>query len=297
LGLSVLPHAALEPEVEFATYLGGGHIVAGFADDAVPGTAMDLDGNVIVAGMTTSNAFPAFGGFDTTDREPPSTTPQGFLAKFNDEGNLLWSTYVRGTETSPGGLSGHGATHDVGVDILGNIYVTGFSLSIDLPVLNPFQATNAGGFGDAFLSKISPEGELLWSTYFGGSASDEAHKIAVDPVGNVAITGKTRSNDFPTLNAVQDQYQGIDDLFVAKFSSEGQLPWSTYLGSTYNDGSAYTTISSIASKTASICMDTRGRVTFITTTHALGTGYPLTQSMTSLKGMKRVLLILRVTAS
>ncbi|MBN2135138.1 MAG: SBBP repeat-containing protein, partial [Acidobacteria bacterium] len=76
---------------------------------------------------------------------------------------------------------------------------------------------------------------LEYSTYLGGSGNDEGYGIAVDSSGAAYITGYTDSSDFPTLNRYQG-YQGIDDAFVTKLSSNGSsLEYSTYLGGSDTD--------------------------------------------------------------
>src|SRR5205823_12968071 len=67
---------------------------------------------------------------------------------------------------------------------------------------------------------------------------DEAFGIAVDALGSAYITGKTRSNDFPTVNAFQPTFGGgNEDAFVAKLNPDGSaLVYSTYLGGSGSEG-------------------------------------------------------------
>jgi hypothetical protein len=78
---------------------------------------------------------------------------------------------------------------------------------------------------------------LKFSTYLGGSSGDEGHSIVVDSGGNVYVTGKTDSNNFPTKNAYQGSYGGgSSDAFVTKLNSDGSgLVYSTYLGGSGGD--------------------------------------------------------------
>ncbi len=73
---------------------------------------------------------------------------------------------------------------------------------------------------------------LVYSTYLGGSGDDHGQAIAVDPSGNVYVTGYTFSTNFPTANPLQGAYGGgTYDAFVAKLNSAGSaLVYSTYLG-------------------------------------------------------------------
>jgi hypothetical protein len=81
------------------------------------------------------------------------------------------------------------------VDPAGNAYVTGFSNSADFPTLKPLQPFI--GPTDAFVTKLTTQGEIVYSTHLGGKADDEAMAIAVDAAGSVYVTGQTESVDFP----------------------------------------------------------------------------------------------------
>jgi len=72
---------------------------------------------------------------------------------------------------------------------------------------------------------------LVYSTYLGGSAGDEANHIAVDDFGNAYVTGRTGSVDFPAANPVQSVSNGSYDIFVSKLNAPGTaFIYSTYLG-------------------------------------------------------------------
>ena len=93
---------------------------------------------------------------------------------------------------------------------------------------------------NAFITKLSPSGSVVWSTYLGGSGPDDAHAIAVDSAGNVWVAGETVSPNFPTTaNAISRTFSGEIDLgplrygdaFVTKLDPTGShLLYSTYLG-------------------------------------------------------------------
>jgi hypothetical protein len=157
---------------------------------------------------------------------------------------LAYSTYLGGT----GGERGVA----IAVDGAGSAYVTGTTGSANFPTRDPLQATLAAG--DAFVTKLSPDGSsLVYSTYLGGAASsDTGLGIALDASGSAYVTGQTCAADFPTVNAAQGVYAGGCDAFVAKLSpTGGALAYSTFLGGTAQDmaqgvavdaaGSAYVT--------------------------------------------------------
>ncbi len=72
---------------------------------------------------------------------------------------------------------------------------------------------------------------LAYSTFLGGTGSDQGNSIAVDSGGNVYLAGLTTSTDFPaTGGGFQTTSAGDRDAFVAKFDSSGSLVYATYLG-------------------------------------------------------------------
>lgn len=77
---------------------------------------------------------------------------------------------------------------------------------------------------------------LLYSTYLGGTADDQAAGISVDNSGNIYVTGNTRSADFPTENPVQPGLSGDLDAFVLKLNTNSNvLVYSTFLGGSLED--------------------------------------------------------------
>jgi hypothetical protein len=139
---------------------------------------------------------------------------------------LSYSTYLGGSGVDSGA--------GIAVDSAGNAYVTGTTGSTDFPTANPLQATNHGS-GDAFVTKLNAAGSaLVYSTYLGGSGSDQGNGIAVDSSGDAYVTGQTWSTDFPTVNPLQatNKESGANwTAFVAKLNPAGSaLVYSTYLG-------------------------------------------------------------------
>jgi hypothetical protein len=132
------------------------------------------------------------------------------------------------------GGSGYETPGAVATDHDGNIYIAGRTDSNDFPVSNALQP-ESHAFSQIFLAKFTPSGELVYSTYLGGSDNDAAAGIAVDPAGNVYVTGNLHSQDFPTVNAFQPASRGGVDAFVMKFDPAGNVLYATYLGGKFND--------------------------------------------------------------
>ncbi len=217
-------------ELLYMAYLGGSG-----ATDA-RGIAVDASGNVYVTGETKAPDFPAQNALQSSCSLNASRQCAGdaFLAKLNPDGSLNFATYLGG--------SGEDAGNAIALDAAGNIYITGSTASTDFPVFHPAQATT-GGNGDAFVAKISSDGQhVLYATYLGGTGSDEALGIAVDASSSVYVTGQTLSPDFPTENAFQPHCllgatnRCMGEAFVTKLSSDGSsLVYSTYFGGSGGD--------------------------------------------------------------
>jgi hypothetical protein len=98
------------------------------------------------------------------------------------------------------------------LDSSNNAYIVGRTSSLGLPVTpNAFQSTNHGGNDDAFLTELTAtSSSLIYSSYLGGSGTDQAAGVAVDTTGDVYVTGATSSYDFPTTpGAFQQLFAGI----------------------------------------------------------------------------------------
>jgi hypothetical protein len=136
---------------------------------------------------------------------------------------LVYSTYLGG--------SGADSGSSIAVDQRGQAYVTGVTLSSDFPTENPLQPMYGGG-GDVFVVQFTSDGlTLRYATYLGGSDNDNGQGIAIDEQDQAAVTGFTRSSDFPVKNALQPALNGDLDAFVIKLTADGSaLLYSTYLG-------------------------------------------------------------------
>ncbi len=218
--------------IVYATYIG---------KDAVWGTAIAVDGarHAYVTGYTSSAEFSTTSG---AYQRVMKGDPDAFVAKLSVDGrSLVYATYLGG--------SGREEASSIAVDGAGHAYVTGKTGSTDFPVTNgAYQTIKSGQASelDAFVVKLSVDGSsLVYSTYLGGSASEESRGIAVDGTGHAYVTGWTTSSDFPVTNgAYQMRFVGgmstgnPYDVFVAKLSLDGGgLVYSTYLGGSGADES------------------------------------------------------------
>ncbi|MDP9161037.1 MAG: SBBP repeat-containing protein [Acidobacteriota bacterium] len=220
----------IDPVLAYSTYLGGSN------DEGIFGIGFDKQGNIYVAGETSSLDFP----LKNTIQNHVAGNYDAFVSKFDPTGKeLIYSTYLGGSQFD----------HAVGiqVDDQGSAYIAGITLSPDFPVKNALQSS-LGGRSDGFVAKLSPSGsELIFSTYLGGEGSDDIGALAIDHGRNVYVTGRTQSLHFPvTSKAFQQVCDGganqgfcVTDAFVSKIDPSGRkLLYSTYLGGTGFDSAS-----------------------------------------------------------
>jgi hypothetical protein len=200
----------IDPVLAYSTYLGGNITDVGY------GIAVDSAGNAYVTGNTSSTDFPTTpGAFATTK----NSVDDAFVTKLNASGTaLVYSTYLGGN-----GTNGTDVGYGIAVDSAGNAYVTGATLSTDLPTTpGAFETTNNGS-DDTFVTKLNASGTgLVYSTYLGGNSADFGYGIAVDLAGNAYVTGETNSTDFPTTPGAFDTTDNPGrDVFVTKLNASG----------------------------------------------------------------------------
>lgn len=120
-------------------------------------------------------------------------------------------------------------------DSQGNVILAGWTESSDFPILAGYQSA-AGGRIDGFVLKMSPAGQLISATFLGGSGEDRIQAVALDPAGNIVVSGFTTSTNFPVYLAAKGSLSGGRDAFVTKLNAAGsQIVFSTYLGGTSHD--------------------------------------------------------------
>jgi len=216
----------IDPVLCYSSLLSGEKVDEGHS------IAVDFAGNTYITGFTKSIDFPTTpGAYDTTLNGYKEDV---FVTKLNSSGSkLIYSTYI--------GADGLDKGYGIVVDTECYAYITGVTYSDSFPTtLNAFDASHNGNF-DVFITKLNSEGNaLIYSTFLGGSDSDEGNSITIDASGNVYVTGYTKSDDFSTTtDAYDEDYNENQDVFVSKLdpskSDSLSLLYSTYLGGRGND--------------------------------------------------------------
>ena len=165
------------------------------------GVSVDGLGNVYVSGWTAGSlGGPNAGEYDT------------FLTKYDADGNLQWTKQL--------GTTGTDEPRGVSADILGNVYVAGFTTG-------SLGGPNAGGY-DAFVAKYDADGNPQWTKQLGTSAEERETGVSADGLGNVYISGYT----YGSLGGAN---AGDRDAFLAEYDAVGNLVWIKQIGTSAYD--------------------------------------------------------------
>jgi hypothetical protein len=213
----------------YATYLGGE------LEDAVSAIAVDKAGNLYIAGRTNSKSFPVTAGAWQTALA--GEVFNGFVAKFDAAGSaLLFSTYLSGT-----------GPNAIAADEAGNVFVAGSALGSSFPSTpGAYRRERLLGHEDAFVLKLNASGTApIYATLVGGTYTDMALGLAIDPIGNAYIAGITAST--PTFSQPADVLFPVTsgayntgkraDVFIAKLNPTGAaLLYSAVFGGSGDDG-------------------------------------------------------------
>jgi hypothetical protein len=219
--------------IYYGTYLGG------TGTDVANGVAVDKAGRILVVGQTDSTDFPTASAYQGSVN---GAGTEAFVAVIDPgqsgAGTLAYSTYLGGTNWDSG--------RAIAVAPDGTFWITGATYSGDFPTTGLGFEQGYHGGGDAFVVHFNPDAggtnSLLYSSYVGGSSTDEANAVAVDGNGRVAIGGFTYSTDFPGIaaGAQTENARGADAFVavlnpVAEANPASHLVYATFLGGSGGD--------------------------------------------------------------
>ena len=143
---------------------------------------------------------------------------------------VLWGTYFSSNDPDIGDF-----LSSAKLDSQGNITISG-GMGLGAPITAGVHQTVYGGEKDVIIAKFDSDGKLLMSTYLGGPGLDFVRSHANDPSDNIVILGRTTSlTNIASAGANKETYSGLNDAFIAKFSTDGTLLWSTYFGGTEDE--------------------------------------------------------------
>ena len=223
------PSSAGQAGNPFVIAMGGSSMDYGRA------VAVDSKGNVCVTGYFHGTAD--FGAAESPFKLHSRGGSDIYVAKYSGTGAPVWAKAMGGASgDSPQGESD--AALGVAVDASDNIYLAGhFAGTADFdPGPSTFNLTSQQG-QDVFVAKLDSHGNLLWAKAFAGGENDTACDIALDPSGNVYVTGQFAwfldMDPVPGANHLSSA--GGYDIFVISLTSGGTLRWGKALGGAGDD--------------------------------------------------------------
>jgi hypothetical protein len=202
----------------FSSYLGGHGTQSG------QGISLNSSGNAFVVGGTDAKDFPTTAG---SAQPVPAGGEDAFVAQVSSSGSHLnFSTFLGGVGADVGNA--------IALDSSGNAFITGRTQSKNFPVKSAFQPGCSGEC--SFVSKLNTNGGLVYSTFL-GNGGGRGTGIAVTRAGEAYVTGEPGPS-FPITQNVFQRVQGPQlfdnppggSIFITKFSSAGQLIYSSYFG-------------------------------------------------------------------
>jgi hypothetical protein len=218
----------IDPEIVYSKYLFGTKL------DTAIAVAHDNNGFLYIAGNTLSSDFSIQGA---SYAEVNTGGQDIWLMKINTkaepDGQVIYGSYFGG--------GGSETLKAMAVDPeTGYVYLTGVTTSTNLPTKNAYRTVN--NTNDVFVVVLDPSVHgpdgLIYSTYFGSTATDDVRAIATRN-GKAYITGHTSTSDFPVVNAFQSTLLAGADIFVSVFdpsaSGTASLAISTFINAAAND--------------------------------------------------------------
>ena len=170
--------------------------------------------------------------------ESPNPTELLRDAAITSPSGVLWSVFWGGNKEDQ--------FRDVATEAQGDAIMVGGSASqnypttagTDQPVHSSSTATAPLNM-DAIVTKVAPDGSLIWSTFLGGNGYDRAYAVEVDPQGFIIVAGRAGQGFPTTAGTVQTVFggggtievkYGPQDGFACKLTSAGSKVWCTYFG-------------------------------------------------------------------
>lgn len=177
--------------------------IGGASSDQMRSVSASPEGQILVSGSTSSGSITGMPGINNLS----SSNIETLLAAYSSEGELIWAQGISGT--------GDDIPSEIKADLFGDFYLAiNTNSSSDLPLLEPLQDFYAGG-DEAHVSKWSGEGEMIWSSFFGGFGDDNVKAIATDRFGKIHLAMSTSSIDVANEPI---EAQGAEDAVMLKIS-------------------------------------------------------------------------------
>lgn len=209
----------------WATYLGWEQ------QEIITGICLDeLDGDINIIGTSTSITV---GNFPGVYADSAIGQLDILIAKFSAQGSVKWISMYGGT------LNDYSTA--IQTNNSGNLYFVGYTYSnTEFATAGAWRSVNSSTINsDAFITVFDSSGQLIRSTFYGGTRQDVFSSLAIDSVGAIYVIGHTNSMDsISTPGSFQENYYGIItsyDMMLIKFNEQLRPIWATYIGGKGND--------------------------------------------------------------
>jgi hypothetical protein len=214
----------------FCSYLGGTDV------ENLRDMKIDAEGNIVLTGITMSRNFPTTPG--VVQRSYGGGEDDMFVAKLNsDASQLLFGTYFGG--------NGYDEGRRVRLTESGDILVAGYTNSDNFPVTPDALYSRRAAFDEGCVFILSPDGSrIIYSTYIGWNAYENAHEAHLDSDGVMTVFGITTSDDLPVTSTAFQQQKGeypdynpySFDFYILRYHvASAKILACTYLGGSGND--------------------------------------------------------------
>jgi gliding motility-associated-like protein len=208
----------------WATYYGGND-----GNDWISSIDVDTNNNIFCSGTTSSfKGISTVGAYNEAYHYINMSWNDTFVVKFDTNGQRIFGTYYGGADYDENSC--------IKVDNENNFIISGSTRSIDgIGTTNSFQPKNGGNY-DSYMAKFTNNGNLIWSTFYGGEGGDGGSSIAIDENNSIYFYGSTASNNnISTIGSYQENFRGYTDLYIVKFKPSGERIWGTYYGGLVSD--------------------------------------------------------------
>ena len=123
------------------------------------------------------------------------------------------------------------------MDSIGNIYIGGFTQSVDFPLsIGAYNSTKLGSYKEGFIVKFDPYGQMLYSTLLGSVTTVQSLAVLADD--SIVAGGLIKDRDFliTSANAYDQTLGGSEDGYIFCLSADGStLVYSSYIGGVQNE--------------------------------------------------------------
>ena len=229
----------------FQTFYGG------TGSETAGSIAVNSQGLVYFCGTTSSPDYPCQpGNVSTYFTDSIKSQEDAFITKLSANGKYkTWSTFF--------GSNDYDVASGLAIGNDDKVYMVGYSQGSNIPIRNLTngfnqsysQCQNTLSSTNGFIAKFSNTDNLEWSTYYGGSNSDNFQSCVIDKFNNLIVRGSSSSIGNlggcgifslamavcgPTGSYLQNNSNSIDD-YIAKFNPQGQVVWATFFGGSLNE--------------------------------------------------------------